>query len=112
MALAYSAIDREHDRAAFARRLPAGLTERELERWSLLLAVAAGALDGRISSPCAGASHWGGAALAPDVRRAGRAVREGRWRRVRCTAQTANAFYAEVSRSTLSARDAAPGAVE
>jgi hypothetical protein len=107
MARAYSAIERDHARAAFARQLPAGLTARELERWSLLRAVAEGALDGRISSPCRGALHWGGPKLAPDVRRAGRAVREGRWKRVRCSVEVANAFYAETGKRVVSAREAA-----
>jgi hypothetical protein len=95
MLVEYSALDADTPRAAVARQLPAGdeasFTARENERWSMLREVTAAALDGRVSSPCRGARHWGAPNLASDVARAERAVESGRWRRIQCG--TSNRFY-------------------
>jgi hypothetical protein len=113
MALRYSQLDGDSDRAAFARRLPWGdepsWPRAWNERWSLVRAVARGALDGTIESPCGKrAVHWGARNLAPDVARATRAIEAGRWRRVRCATRVANAYFAEVRR-VLPAAEAAGG---
>jgi hypothetical protein len=100
MLLAYSALDADTERAAFARQLPAGdeptFSARENERWALLRAVARAALDGRIRSAARGATHWGSRTLSNDVRRAKRAIDAGRWRTIK--SHTVNAFYAERGR--------------
>ena len=112
MAHAYSALDADNDRARFARELPAGDVEEwsaaTNAKWAAVRRIAARALAGHAANPCVGARHWGGPSLEPDSRRAAKAVGEGRWRRVQCNRPVLNAFFAEISRSTLSAAEAAP----
>ncbi|HEX2679572.1 MAG TPA: hypothetical protein VHM19_23140 [Polyangiales bacterium] len=114
MAVRYSALERDNDRARFARELPAGdleeWTAATNRLWAQLRQLAARALAGRAPTPCAGATHWGGPALGPDARRAAQAVREGRWRRVPCTEPVANAFYAELPSNAVIAASVAAGA--
>lgn len=102
MAIAYSAIDSGTDRARLATQLPDGdeptWGKGTNARWLKLRAHAANVMAGRVANPCAGASHWGARTLPGDVRRAVSAVQAGRWRVVECSAETANAFYAEVRR--------------
>lgn len=96
MTLAYSALDADTPRAAFARQLPASdeptFSARENERWAVVRAVARAALDGRVRNPAPGARHWGARNLPADVRRAERAVQSGRWRSIE--SDTRNAFFA------------------
>ncbi len=95
MAWRYS-LNKPTTRAAYAQRLPAGLSAREIERWDALVGVVEEALARTIPDPCPHATHWGSpSAQLPDVDRAERALREGRWRLVKCRTKTANAFYAE-----------------
>ena len=103
MAYAYS-LNKPTPRAAQARALPAGLPARELPRWQALVRIAQGALEGRISNPCPRARHWGSPVLAPDVERAGRAIRQNRWVVVVCTRRTANTFYAHAAKRELRRR--------
>jgi hypothetical protein len=109
MLVAYSAIDADNPRAAFARQLPAGAepswSPRENERWSMVREIAAAALDGRVSSPCRGARDWGAPNLANDVGRAQRAIDAGKWRRIQCG--TRNRFYGPASASVIAATEAA-----
>ncbi len=102
MAIRYSAIDANTERAVFAAQLPNGdapaWNTRTNARWLRLRQLAADAFDGRVGTPCRGATHWGARNLPRDVRRAVDAVQAGRWRVVRCRVETANAYYAEVRR--------------
>ncbi len=102
MLVAYSAIDADSPRATFARQLPDGdeptWNARTNARWRQLRRHAAAVLTGNVRNPCVGARDWGARNLPNDVRRAVNAIEAGRWRVVQCEAETANAFYAEVSR--------------
>jgi hypothetical protein len=94
---AYSALDAKSERAAFARQLPDG-DEPSWEgvdnaRWEELRTLA-----DRVEDPCAPAVHWGGLTLPTDHERALRAVRAGKWERVRCSAPTRNSFFREIRR--------------
>lgn len=102
MAVRYSAIDAGTERAAFARALPDGdepaWPSHLNSRWRLLREHVEHTLAGRVLNPCRGASQWGARNLPCDVRRAVDAVQAGRWRVVRCTRRTANAYYTEIRR--------------
>ncbi len=92
-------------RQLLAQRLPAGdepsWPAEWNRRWARVREVAAGALAGHIANPCPRAAHFGGMTLGPDHNRATRAVREGRWRRVRCRRfegeRPASTYFALVS---------------
>lgn len=75
--------------------LPDGWTprldwSRHRDRCSQLFALTAAFLRGEVADPCH-ADHWGSRVLESDVRRARKAIAEGRWVLSRCS--TANAFY-------------------
>lgn len=100
MAMRYTALKAQNDRARFARELPRGDVEewnRATNRlWADVRRTAALALRGRIANPTPGARHWGSRTLANDKRRAQRAIDGGRWETIE--AETRNAFYAEARR--------------
>jgi hypothetical protein len=110
MAWAYSALGADNDRARFARELPGGDIEewspQQNAEWAQVRRVALLALEGRVRNPAPHATHWGARNLSGDVRRAERAIEQGRWRRV--PSATLNAFYVEVRGKTLAAAEAAP----
>ena len=108
MTHAYS-LNKDTPRAAYARRLPAGLGPNGLKEWSGLVAVVEGVLSSRIKDPCRGhPTHWGSPHKSlPDLERAAKAIREGRWVEARC-GTVANRFYIERrAPKTVSAKTAA-----
>lgn len=102
MAWRYSALRRNHARAALARALPDGdeptWTAAINRRWSALRETALGVLNGSVADPCPGATQWGGMGLHADERRARAALASGRWVHARCAVGTANTFFREVKR--------------
>lgn len=97
MAWAYASLDADHPRARRARELPDSdapdFSSYENRRWARVRQVAQATLAGELPNPCPRALHWGGLALAADLRRATTAQLLGKWRLVRCKPSTANAFY-------------------
>jgi hypothetical protein len=97
----YSAISSPNDRARMIRNYPwadvYGQSPAFNARWGELRGFVIRVLTGAVKDPCPAATQWG-ARYGIDMKRAARAVKDGRWIPARCATGTANAFYAEVAR--------------
>jgi hypothetical protein len=85
----YTAIDASNPRARAVRAFPwgdvPGQGARFNARWSTLRAFVAAFDGGAVADPCPNAEHWGGRGIDPP---------RGRMVPARCSAATANTFYA------------------
>ena len=102
LALDYTALGRGYGvpRNDFGRQLPDGpvaaWSSSANARWRRLRAAVRAVVEGRAGTPCRGASHLGSLTEQPDVGRAERAIKAGKWRRVRCAQDVVHAYYAEI----------------
>lgn len=100
MLLRYSALDANTPRAAEVRAYPwgnhPGKSESWNRRWQRLRDHATRIVAGEVADPC-GADHFGARDIPVDVERAERAIRAGKWARIRCG--TKNAMYRVVTRA-------------